>query len=279
MVLGAIAGVVGAGLGIFGAVSSSNSQNKAASKQYDYDKKKYNYDWKQALAAYDYQLQSNQIASANTKANIDYAYKTAQQDYAYNLAINDFSFKLQQQQYKQSDKLYNLQTKFNKEAAVTAHAEETRRFEELVTGLAFEQQDMLVKSLQEQGLISASGITGRSGSKAAGAALASFGRNQSILAESLLSATKATNLNQLQIEQGLYGADFSAFSQKMLDPIKAPDPLKPLKAPMPTFQDPLKPVKAPKPIKGAAASAMPGILSSVGSFANLAASNLSWKQK
>ena len=104
--------------------------------------------------------------------------------------------------------------------------------------------------LQEEGQVQASGASGRSAGKALAATLASYGRNQAVMAESLVSATKDSQLNHRQISMDKYGADLAAQSRRMLKPLKGPDPTAPLKMPRATILDPLKPKKPPKPIKG-----------------------------
>lgn len=250
----AAVGVIG---GIFGAVSGASQQNAARTAeqnrinaQYKYDKQLYNFNWAQAQREYGYRLQETQIARLNQQASLDYQYQSAQRDYQYGLAIRDFDYANQMRQYQESERIYGLQLGFNNSAAQQAHQAETQRFEEIITGMAFDQQDMLVKMLQEEGQIQASGVSGRSAGKLLGTALASYGRNQAIVAENLVSATRETARSRKDIETQKYGADLAAHSRRMLQPVKAPAPPAPLKPPMPQFLDPLAPVKGPAPMKG-----------------------------
>jgi hypothetical protein len=138
--------------------------------------------------------------------------------------------------------------------------------------MAFEQQDMLVKMLQEEGQVQASGASGRSSGKALASAMASYGRNQAIMAESLVSAKKENKVSMRQIDTEKYGADLAAQSRRMLVPMKAPDPMAPLKMPRATLQDPRQPVKPPKPIKGATSSLAGGIARGVANDISMALS-------
>jgi hypothetical protein len=248
-------GIVG---GIFGAASSASSQNEARSAQqkaidaqYKRDKQLYNFNWEQSQREYQYRLLETNIARQNQAQQLGYQYQSAQRDYKYNLAIREFDFANQMRQYNESERIFGLQSQFNNQAAQLAHQAETARMQEIVTGMAFEQQDMLVKMLEQEGQIQARGVSGRSADKLLSSALAGYGRNQAILAESLLSANKDSKRQRLEIENQKYGADLAAHSRRMLKPVKAPTPPAPLKPPMPTFLDPLAPVKPPKPIKGA----------------------------
>lgn len=255
MALAAVAvGVIG---GIFGAASSAQSQNsarsaqqKAIDAQYKRDKQLYNFNWEQTQREYQYRLLETNTARQNQAALLGYQYQSAQRDYKYNLAIREFDFANQMRQYNESERIYGLQTKFNNQAAQLAHQSETLRMQEIMTGMAFDQQDMLIKMLEQEGQIQARGVSGRSAEKLLSSALAGYGRNQAILAESLLSATKDSKRQRLEIENQKYGADLAAHSRRMLKPVKGPAPPAPLKPPMPTLLDPLAPVKPPKPVKG-----------------------------
>lgn len=256
MALAAVAvGVLG---GIFGAASSASSQNQARSAQqkaidaqYKRDVQLYNFNWDQAQREYQYRVQETNVARQNQSALINYQYGTALQDYKYNLAIREFDFANQMRQYNESERIFGIQSNFNNQAAQLAHQAETIRMQEIVTGMAFEQQDMLVKMLEQEGQIQARGVSGRSADKLLSSALAGYGRNQSILAESLVSANKDSKRQRQEIENQKYGADLAAHSRRMLQPVKAPAPPAPLKPPTPTLLNPLAPVKPPAPIKGA----------------------------
>lgn len=250
----AAVGVLG---GIFGAVSGASQQNSARraeqqriNAQYQYDTQLYNFNWDQAQREYGYRLQETQIARQNQRALLNYQFQTAQRDYQYGLAIREFDYANQMRQFKESERIYGLQLGFNNDAAQQAHQAETQRFEEIVTGMAFDQQDMLVKMLQEEGQIQASGVSGRSAGRMLASALAGYGRNQAIVAENLVSATRETARSRKDIETQKYGADLGAHSRRMLQPVKAPAPPAPLAPPMPKILNPLAPVKGPAPMKG-----------------------------
>lgn len=254
MAIAAVAGVIG---GIFGAVSGASQQNSARSAeqkrinaQYKYDNQLYKYNWNNTLREYDYRIQETNIGRLNQENNLRYQEQSALRDYQYTLAIRDFDYQQQVRQYNESERIYGMQLGFNNQAAQLAHQAEQRRYEEILTGMAFDQQDMLVKMLQEEGQLQAAGVSGRSAGKVLAAAMAGYGRNQAILAESLVSATKETNVARRQIDNDKYGADLAAESRRMLSPMLAPAPMAPLKMPRATLLDPLAPTKPPKPLKG-----------------------------
>jgi hypothetical protein len=124
---------------------------------------------------------------------------------------------------------------------------------------------MFVKMLQEEGQAQALGASGRSAGKVLASAMASYGRNQAIMAESLVSATKENKISNRQISTEKYGADLAANSRRMLQPLKAPSPMAPLSMPRATLLDPRAPVKPPKPIKGSTPSALGAVASGISS--------------
>lgn len=243
--------------GIFGAVSGASAQNAARAaeqrrieEQYKYDQQNYRFNWRTTQREYRYRRQETNIARQNQEANLGYLEQTAQNDYKYNLAIRDFDYANQVRQFNESERIYGLQKGFNAMAQAQAQANEDRRYQEILTGMAFDQQDMLVKMLQEDGAVTARGVSGRSAAKSLGSVIASYGRNQAVAAESLLSAQRETTASSRQIALDRYGADLAAESRRMLKPMKAPAPMAPLAMPRAAFLDPLKPKKPPKPRKG-----------------------------
>jgi hypothetical protein len=248
--------VAGAGA-IFSGISGASSRSAARAaeqrridNQYKYDTQNWKFNWKNLQREYRYRTQETGVARSNQEQNLRYMENTALRDYQYNLAIRDYDYKNQLRQYNESERIYGLQLGFNNMAAQMAMANEERRFNEIMTGMAFEQQDMLVKMLEQEGEIQARGASGRSAAKSIGSALAGYGRNQAILAESLLSAQRESSASRRQIGLDKYGADLNAQSRRMLKPLLAPAPMAPLKMPRATILDPLKPKKPPKPIKG-----------------------------
>lgn len=249
-----IGGVV---LGGLSAITGASSQNSARSAeqaridaQYKYDKRRYRFDWNQTQRDYRYRLGDVQNQRQNQEANLRYYEETARRNYAYDLAIRDFDYNNQVRQYNESERIYGLQRGFNALAEIEAYASEDRRYQEILTGMAFDQQSMLVDLLESEGQVIARGTAGRSAAKSVATAMANYGRNQAILAESLLSAQRDTEAGRRQIKLDRYQADLNAESRRMLKPLQAPAPMAPLSMPRPVLLDPLKPKKPPKPIKG-----------------------------
>ena len=254
MAIGAILGIGSAVAGIFGASSAQKSQQRAINNQFKYDNQYWQYNWDNAHRDFDFRKQEVGLQRQNQENNLGYLEQTANRNYQYDLAIRDFDFANQTRQFNESEKIYGLQLGFNSQAAQVAYEAENRKFQESLTGMAFDQQDMLVKMLQEEGQAQALGVSGRSAGKVLASAMASYGRNQAIMAESLVSAKKENKISLREIDTQKYGADIAAQSRRMLQPMKAPAPPAPLAMPRATFLDPLAPVAPPKPIKGAGSS-------------------------
>ncbi len=245
------------GMGIISGITGASSQNEARrleqeriNRQYKYDKKLDRYNWRQTKRDYNYRIRDVQNQRENNESNLQYLEETARRNYQYDLQIRDFDYKNQLRQYKESERIYGLQRGANAQAAALARQSEENRFNEIMKGMAFDQQDMLVKMLQEEGQSIARGVAGRSAAKQVAAVMAGYGRNQAILEESLLSATRDSAMAMRQIEQERYQADLNADSRRMLQPLLAPAPMAPLAMPRPNLLDPLRPKRGPRPIKG-----------------------------
>jgi len=262
---GAIIGGVSAVAGIAGSIFGNSAQKRAERRQHKFNKANWQYSFDEANRDYDWRVNDNNILRLNNENNARFADQTALNEYRNTLAIREFDYANQMRQYGQSERIYGMQLGFNNQAAQVAYEAENRRFQETLTGMAFEQQDMLVQMLQQEGELQARGVSGRSSGKALASALASYGRNQAVMAESLVSADKESKATRRGIATDKYSADLGAFSRRMLEPMKAPAPMAPLKSPRLTIGDPRKPIQGPRPLKGATGSAAGSILNSASS--------------
>jgi len=258
MAIGAvIAGVLGIGGIAASAASNSASQraqNEAIDRQYDYDTAVWNFNFDEQKREYDYLKQGIGIQRQNIEDEYFHRDYLAKQDWAYQMRIADFEYSNALRQHAQSEKNYRQQLQFNNIAAAQAYESEQRKLNEIKIGQAFQQQDLMVKSLQEEGAAQVTGQAGRSQGKAMQSAVAAYGRNLAVLAESLTSAEKQfkTTLRKIDVEK--MGADLAAEAARMIRPERAPAMPKPIELPRPLLQDPLEPKQPPKPIKGAKAA-------------------------
>lgn len=257
MVIGIIAGVIGIGSAIAGAVGANEQASQARGdndrlldQQFEQDKKAYEFNWNESLREYDYLLKNVEIRRAEEETVGLLKDQMSLDQYKYNLAIRDYEFLNSLRQYKESEKIYGMQLSYNQQAAEQAAQSEYDKLRETVMASAFENQDMMVEMMQEQGAVQARGVSGRSTKKQLQSAMAQFGRNQAVLAESLVSAKRQTGRSLQDISINKFGADMAAEANRMLLPMRGPDIPVPYKTPRATFQDPVKPKKGPEPVRG-----------------------------
>lgn len=268
MAAAAIIGGIGAVAGIFGAAKSSSSQNKAVERQYKYDLQAWDYSKKRLKADYKQSVKQWRLNKRNEAELARYKDQTNRQDWNYQKDILKFEFQQQKRQYAKSQKIYKQQLTFNELAQDAAVEAEYRKLEDATNELALQNQDIIIKALQAEGVSAVKGQVGRSADKAEQAEFASFGRNQAIIAESLISAKADAQVALRKIANDKFGADLAAEANRMLKPTKPPKPPKPLKTPRAKYIKPRKPTEydaGPQPIEGAKADMFGSIASAVGS--------------
>lgn len=256
MVAAIIGGVLTAGsigLNIAGGANKDRAAERAAEKQYRYDHRSWRFQNREQKRRYRYDKRGLDILRDNTERELRYKEETAQREYGYQLAIQAYEQRNAERQWEQSEKNYKQQLAFNNVAAARAYEAERRKLEEIRVGQAFQSQDLLVESLQEEGK-AALVQSGRSAGKAMQSSLAAYGRNIAILEESMRSANKQhiSNLQKINIEK--LGSDLAAEAARMIKPERLPEIPPPLALPRPKYQKVYKPKKTPKPIKGAVAT-------------------------
>lgn len=262
--------LISGGLGIASSIMGANEQNAAMERQHDYDVQSWNMNWQRLKADRKHAVKGVKISKKNEKKLAEWKDETNLQDWQHALKIQDYEYRSQMRQYQKSEQIYKQQRSFNEMAANAAKEAEQRRLQDAVSELNFQWQDVLVQSLEAEGESRAKGQAGRSSRKEGQKLEASLGRNQAVLASSLVSAEKDVAAAMRKIAADKYGADIAAQASRMLKPERLPEPPKPLETPRAKFQKPRKLKKfdkGPKPIRGAAASPWGGILDSVGGIA------------
>ena len=250
-------GLGGAILGGIGGQSQADAQNEAIERQYKYDMTSWRYGKKSTKADYRHRIKDWRMNIRNDETVSAWKDATNLQDWNYNLKIQDSEYSSQMRQYNKSNEIADQQLTFNAMAQKVANEAEYRKLEDSTKEIAFQNQDLILKAVQSEGAAAVKGQQGRSAEKAGQAELASLGRNQAILAESLLSARADTQAAMKKIATDKFGADLAANAARMLKPERLPRPPKPLTTPRTKFLKPRRPKKhdfGPKPIKGAKAS-------------------------
>ena len=260
-VIGAVAGI---GSSILGASSSANAASKQeraakkqAEKQYKYDKKKYSNNKKRLEADREFTIEGIEIAQRNEKTLADLKDNVALD--VYEQQLNERSLRIRQatKQYARSKDLYGQQKTFNDFAARTARRGEQLRFNEQLKTAAFDNQDLIIQSLQERGAVQARGQGGNSTARLASNAIGALGRNQAIIQEEILGGKRARDQGLRTVDAKKLGADIQAFSNLMM-PIEDPlMPIVPRATPLSEVQLPRELEKfdfGPKPFKGVVAT-------------------------
>lgn len=254
--------------GIGSSAASTSAQNEAVEKQFGYDLQAWKYskdrlraDRRHNVEQWRYNVQNEETLGAFKDA-------TNLQDWKYQLSIQQAEYAQQLKQYAKSEQIYGQQLTFNQMAQSAAVEAEYRKLEEATNELAYQNQDIIIKALQAEGVSAVKGQQGRSAEKAEQAEFASFGRNQAILAQSLISAQADAQGALRKIANDKFGADLAAEANRMLAPSAPIAPPKPLTTPRAQYLKPRKLTKAdlgPRPIKGAKASMAAGILGAASS--------------
>ena len=283
--LQAILGIGSAIMGGLAGQAQADAQNEAIERQYKYDTQSWRYGKQRIRADYRHQRKQWRYDKQNDERAAAYRDQTNLQDWQYQLKIQDHEYRSQMKQYAKSEQIYGQQLGFNKMAAEAAKEAEYRKLTDATNEIAFQNQDIVIKSMAMEGAAATKGQQGRSADKNVQSVFASLGRNQAILAESLLSAKADTAAAMKKIATDKYGADIAAQAARMLKPDRMPSPPQPIRTPRTEYLAPRKPRKfdfGPKPIKGAGASAAGAWLgagaSAIGSIAGAIGSNDKYKK-
>ena len=257
-------------LGGLGGQAEANAQNRAQKAQYKQNLQSWKYSKKRIRADYKQERKQWNLNKRNEETLAAWKDATNLQDWQYNLKIQDFEYASQMKQYAKSEQIYGQQLSYNKMAQAAAQEAEYRKLEDATKEIAFQNQDLVIKAVQAEGITAVKGQQGRSAEKAEQAEFASLGRNQAILAESLLSARADTDAAMRKIAADKFGADLAANAARMLQPDRLPTPPKPLATPMAKFLKPRKPKEfdlGPQPTMGVMASSAGAWMGAASNFA------------
>ena len=278
--------VIGTAIGAYGqkkaADKAANARNDFNERQFGYDtlvtdrtNDKMDADYAYAYDGYEINVRNQAlIAKLTDEKNL--------RRYNYDLQIRNAQQKAQEQAYAKSEKLFHMQTGYNRQAEQDARERTLIKQKETNQKAAFDNEDSLIQAIQAQGKLAALGQSGRSSTKAYATISAERGRVESQLVESLVSSRRNTALTLKEISRDRYGADIAAFANRMLKPGELPMPIKPVKTPIKELQAP-RPLEEydylPDPIMGVKASggSWLGVASSVVSGVGTIGGELGWK--
>ena len=186
----------------------------------------------------------------NQATQVNYSNVAARQKWDSDLKITQLEDKKNAQAYElaneaaaESITAYYRQKDLNSESAKQASVSEQIKLSDEFAAAAFESEANLIKSIQGQGAISASG---QQGGQSMALDLAQvereMGFQQAQIDATLFSATKAFGLKQTGINLDLLSADTQARNRVNTGPAFAPEnvlqPVKPLKMPYPKKPSP-----------------------------------------
>ena len=289
------------------------SQRKNMRKQHEMDMRKWEYNWQKMQDNYQYKLDMFDIQTFNQQQSIDYKNEQAKNDWIYKEEMRRFDYNNQVAAFNASLESYEKQMDYNNMAYELTSNDNTRKYNERLTAIGFQNeemfnkygfniraqkkeldakvaeksmkgQEMMIKSIQQQGALLATGATGRSARKNVQSAIADYGRQQSYLADSVLRDRDAYefgmekagvefNLGKRQLQESMksakeqfaadqqnaalqkYSADLGAESKIAPEPVLPPQLPKPLELPVPKNLEPQAPpswdqYKKTEPIKG-----------------------------
>jgi len=234
----AIGALIGGAASIFGGISGSQQaaeQNSQAQANYEAQKRAAE---KQAQQTNEYNARVFEADKENYRRQREYEWQTAIKQWQYNSEVQDYSYLQTARQYLSSVENTQQQLTYNSVAAMEAQAQEQASLAEILNSAAFQQEGMLIESLQNEGraaLLQAGG----SRAKAIQSTVAEQGRNAAILSASLISAGMQSQRNMRDIEMGRYADDLKARNAMMIEPERLPDIPKPLMPPERVFVEPI----------------------------------------
>lgn len=167
---------------------------------------------------------SHQSASATARAKNEGAIRS----YKHQLKVRSANWNRERVRYANQITQYRTQTLENEAASNRAYVSEQQRLNNIYSKASFAQQDQLVKLAQSSGQVASSGRTGKSAQRLDTNVVSQFGRNQAIMAQSLLGAqtaydTRTDAIRRQQISQ--QNQDFSEVAYAPAPGVAPPAPV------------------------------------------------------
>ena len=314
-------------------MSGGGSQRRNLRKQHEMDMRKWEYNWQKMQDNYQYKMDMFDIQTFNQQQTIDYKNEQAKNDWIYKEEMRRFDYNNQVAAFNASLESYEKQMDYNNMAYELTSNDNTRKYNERLTAIGFQNEEMfnkygfniraqkkdldakvaeksfkgqgmMIKSIQQQGALLATGATGRSARKNVQSAIADYGRGQAALADSVLRDRDAYefgmekagvefNLGKRQLQESMksakeqhgadqqnaalqkYSADLGAEAKIAPEPVLPPQLPKPLELPVPQNLEPQSPpsweqYKTTEPIKGSVSGG--GLLGAVQTGLQIASS-------
>ncbi len=241
---GAVLGSAGALVGYSGmkaagaAREQANRANDATERRYWYDVENWAMQTDKIKADHAYATEMALLQRSNEEKLASWKDATNLANYNYELQIRNARNESNAKQFAKSENIYGNQVALNAVAAQAGKHDEMRSLEEIETEATFDATDSYLQTLMNEGELRARGIKGRSIGKGQQATLADYGRQMSLLNESMSSAGRNSRAVLQQIERDHFSADLTAYAQKMLEPGLEPMPVAPIATPIADFAMP-----------------------------------------
>lgn len=252
--------VVGAVLGGIGQSNSNRKQEKAVKQQYKYDVEAYEMNIEKMAADYDYLVESILTQERNFDNQRAYKDQLALDTYNRELQIAQIERQTNAAAFAKSEQIYGQTLGLNIVERQYAQDAAYQQRKEIQQAAAFDNQQSIIDALQAQGAAAARGQSGRSAAKVQQAEAMAFGRDQAVLAASLMSADENLQSTLRDINLAYETANMQAESNRMLPPPPVLDPIVPMKSPDMEFLLPRELQEfdfGPEPIKGVAMTQSP----------------------
>tara|TARA_R100000329_G_scaffold145619_1_gene131339 strand:+ start:2081 stop:3094 length:1014 start_codon:yes stop_codon:yes gene_type:complete len=286
-----IGSIIKAGISLVGGIWGANEQKEAAKeqakilnenadRQFAYDTEVW--EMKKLQLEKDH-LQA--ILELETKAGNELKQKEYQdailaERYNYDLQIREREQESLNAQFERSDEIFNLQIGYNELAEKAAREDERYALEETLAKSRFDDEEIRLQALMDQGAMHAKGLSGVSADKASNAVWAKAGKRLAALNASTVAAGRTSRSVLNEISRDRDTADLAAFASRMLDPGELPMPIAPTPTPLTDWVMPPALEEfdfGPAPVHGAQysvsaaaqrawGSSIPSIAASAGSF-------------
>ena len=156
----------------------------------------------------------HQSASAQAAASNE----AAKREYRYKLKMRQNNWERERERYSVGVANYRQAVADNAEAANRAYVGQQEKLNNIYRQTSFQQQAQLVQLAQGSGRAAASGRRGRSAMQLDNDIVSQFGRNQSIMAESLLSANRGYSSATESIRRQQLSENNKAYSPVAIAP-------------------------------------------------------------
>ena len=254
------AGIGSAFVGFLGQSSSNRKEKKAIEQKYKYDVEAYDMNIEKMEADYEYLVESILSQERNFDATRAYKDQLALDTYNRELQIAQIERQTNARAFAKSEQIYGTTLGLNIVERQYAQDAAYQQRKEIQQAAAFDNQQSIIDALQAQGAAAARGQSGRSAAKVQQAEAMAFGRDQAVLAASLMSADENLQSTLRDINLAYDTANMQAESNRMLPPPPVLDPIVPMKTPDMEFLLPRELQDfdfGPEPIKGVAMGQSP----------------------